>query len=307
MSSYEERMAAERQQRQAAERAKVKSLITKVVGGVVSLIVLVVVLGSFYTVDEGERGVVIRTGEVTGVATPGLHWKLPILDRVQHISTREHVALYSNMEAYSRDQQPATMTVSVTYRVDASRVAEVYSSFGDRQGLVDRQITRRVMEDVKTVFGTFNAESSIRERARLNAEIVDRIRSTVTGPVFIVGVQVEDVSFSKAYENSVEQRMLAEVAVQRENQNLERERVLANIVRTQAEAEADRVRFAAQAEADAIRMRGEAEASAIRERAEALAENENLVELVKAERWDGKLPTTMLPNSTVPFIEANKQ
>ena len=35
-------------------------------------------LGSFYTVDEGERGVVIRTGEITGVATPGLHWKLPI-------------------------------------------------------------------------------------------------------------------------------------------------------------------------------------------------------------------------------------
>ena len=50
--------------------------------------------------------------------------------------------------------------------------------------------------------------------------------------------------------------MLAEVAVERERQNLERERVEADIVRTRAAAEADRVRAQAQAEADSIRLRG---------------------------------------------------
>jgi len=79
---------------------------------------------------------------------------------------------------------------------------------------------------------------------------------------------------------------------------------LADIVRTQASADADKVRFAATAEAEAITLRGNAEADAITARAEALKNNAALIELVKAERWDGKLPTTMLPNSTVPFIDA---
>ncbi|MDY8015799.1 prohibitin family protein, partial [Escherichia coli] len=45
-----------------------------------------------------------------------------------------------------------------------------------------------------------------------------------------------------------------------------------------------------------------AEAEAIRLRGEALRENPGLVALTTAERWDGKLPDTMIPGSTVPFI-----
>lgn len=62
----------------------------------------------------------------------------------------------------------------------------------------------------------------------------------------------------------------------------------------------------AKAEAESIRIKGDAEASAIKSRAEALAQNQNLVELTKAEKWDGKLPTTVLPTGTLPFIDAKK-
>lgn len=285
--------------------AKNKNMFTAAAAAL-GILILLFAVGSFYTVDEGERGVVIRYGSLINVAEPGLHFKLPVIDSVRKISVQEQVELYRNMEAYSNDQQPAVMNLSVRYQIDSSRVDEVYRNFGTRQALIDRQVTRIVLEEAKTVLGQFNAATSIRERGRLNLEMAQAVQQSVTGPVIILGVQVEDVSFSAAYEESVEQRMLAEVAVERERQNLERERVEADIVRTRAAAEADRVRAQAQAEADSIRLRGNAEAEAIRERAAALANNPLLVELVKAERWDGKLPTTMLPNSTVPFIEANK-
>jgi hypothetical protein len=48
---------------------------------------------------------------------------------------------------------------------------------------------------------------------------------------------------------------------------------------------------------------GEATAEAIKARAAALANNPLLVELTKAEKWDGQLPTSMIPGSTVPFLE----
>jgi hypothetical protein len=45
-----------------------------------------------------------------------------------------------------------------------------------------------------------------------------------------------------------------------------------------------------------------AEAQAIEARARALAANTNLVQLNAVERWDGKLPGTMLPGSALPFL-----
>ena len=112
--------------------------------------------------------------------------------------------------------------------------------------------------------------------------------------------------------------MLAEVEVQKLQQNAEREKVQAQITVTQANAKANAVRAEAQANADATRLNGEAQASniritgeaqaaAIEARAKALGTNPNLVTLVQAERWNGVLPTTMVPGSAVPFVSVNKK
>lgn len=279
-----------------------KSNMASITAIFVAVSVFFLAMGGWFQVSEGERGIVTRYGKIVRVAEPGLGFKAPLLDSVKKISIQDHVEVYPNLEAYSRDQQPATLTISVSYRLLADQVEDIYRIYSDQRGVIDRLITRKVMEETKTVFGLFNAESSIRERGRLNTEVREAIQKSVDGPVLVLGVQIEDISFSSAYERSVEERMLAEVAVQREKQNLEREKVQADIVRTQAAANADKVRLAAQAEADAIRLRGEAEAAAITARAKALGNNPNLVALVKAERWDGKLPTTMLPDGAVPFV-----
>lgn len=279
-----------------------KEIKVAVVGGVLAIVTIFALFGSWYTVDEGERGVVTRYGKIVNVSSPGLGFKMPLLDSVRKISVQDHVEQYPNLEAYSRDQQPATMTISVSYRLLSDEVENIYRVYSDQRGVLDRLVTRKVMEEAKTVFGQFNAESAIRERARLNAEIREAIQSAVEGPVIILGVQIEDISFSKAYEKSVEERMLAEVAVQREKQNLEREKVQADIVRTTASGEADRVRLAAQAEADSIRMKGNAEAEAIREQGKALKDNPTIIDLTVARTWNGILPTTMPPNGSVPFV-----
>ena len=118
----------------------------------------------------------------------------------------------------------------------------------------------------------------------------------------IESVQVENIDFSDAYEQSVEARMLAEVEVQKLKQNAERETVQAQITVTQAQAKADSVRAEAQAAAEATRLRGDAEAAAIDARGKALRDNPQVVELIRAERWNGQLPTTMVPGSAVPFV-----
>ena len=272
-----------------------------------ALVVLVIVSAAFdgfYTIDQGELGVQLRNGAVTGVAEPGFHMQVPLIDSVKEISVRTEKIDYEDVASYSKDIQEADIDIVVTFRADPSRVTDVYSEYGSVQAMADRIITPAVYSETKIVFGTFNAATAIAERSRLVAEVDAAIRRKIEGtPLILENVQIANMDFSKAFEQSVEERMLAEVEVTKLKQNLEREKVEADIVRTQAAAQADKVRAEAQARADAIRLTGEAEAAAITARGNALRDNPALIQLVQAERWNGVLPTTMLPSGTVPFID----
>jgi membrane protease subunit HflK len=56
--------------------------------GIVALAGIWGLLSSFYTVQPEERAVIKRFGQVTGIADPGLHFKLPFgIDNVQIVAT----------------------------------------------------------------------------------------------------------------------------------------------------------------------------------------------------------------------------
>jgi regulator of protease activity HflC (stomatin/prohibitin superfamily) len=277
-----------------------------VVLGIGIIVGLTIVFGSWYTIDQGERGVILRWGAYVDTAEPGLGFKLPMIDEVQRISVHSNARRYT-AEAYSRDQQPANLTISVNYHIIATDVEQVYAQYRSEEGLVTRLIDPRVLQEVKTIFGQFNAVTAIQERARLNMEALRAVQAAVKGPVVIESLQIENIDFSDAYENSVEQRMLAEVEVQRLRQNAEREKVQAQITVTRATATADAVKAQADADAYATRVKGEAEALAIKSRGDALRENPQLVNLTTAERWNGVLPQQMVPGGTVPFLNVGRQ
>jgi regulator of protease activity HflC (stomatin/prohibitin superfamily) len=273
---------------QMTERGMIGTGVAVLVG----LIALFILGGSFYTIDAGERGVILRNGKVVGTAEPGLSFKLPVVDSVREITVQTQARVYEKVMVYSRDQQNANLQVSVNYRLATDQVEKIYSEFGGQDGIVTRLLDRQVPEEVKNVFGRFNAVTAIQERERLSREVQESIQKAASNTMLIVeSVQVENIDFSDAYEQSIEQRMLAEVEVQKVQQNAEREKVQAEILVIQAKAQAD-----------AVKLQGDAEAHAINARGRALRDNPALIELVQAEKWDGKLPTTMVPGQTVPFI-----
>ncbi|MCJ8169664.1 prohibitin family protein [Pseudomonas sp. A3.4] len=258
---------------------------------------------SWYTVDETERGVLLRNGALVGVIEPGLSFKVPFFETVKRISVQSQVSLYDRLQAYSKDQQAATLRVSVSWHVAPTEVAKVYTAYQTSDAMRDRLISRQVPTQVENVFGRYNAVAAVQNRGQLVSDISNAIKESIQGPVVIDSVQIENIDFSDAYEKAVEARMTAEVQVKTREQQLATEQVQAQIRVTQAQAEADSKLAQAKADAEATRLRGQAEAEAIRARADALASNKNLVELTKAERWNGVLPTTVLPGDTVPFID----
>jgi regulator of protease activity HflC (stomatin/prohibitin superfamily) len=270
--------------------------------GLVAIIVISTFFGSWYTVDQGERGVIKRNGAIIGLADPGLNFKLPFIDSVSSVSVQSHAQVYDKLSIYTADQQPTDMKLSVSYHVPAGQVETLSSEYGSTENLITRVMDRKVNEQAKNVFGQYTAVSAIKNRAKLNSDIETAIRTAIKAPIVIESVQIENIDFSDAYEQSIETRMLAEVEVQKLRQNAEREKVQAQITVTQANAKADSTRAEAEAQAAAIRVKGQAEADAIKAKSAALQQTPQLVQLTAVEKWDGKLPTTQIPGSALPFI-----
>lgn len=276
------------------------------VGICVLSLLLVASFGSFYQIDQGERGVLLRNGKLSSVAEPGLGFKVPVIDSVREISVRDHNVSMA-LEAYSFDQQPATMKVSVTYRVPVDRVSALYSEYGTVENLQARVVERRTPDAIKNVFGKFTAVRAIQERQKLGLEAAQLVADSMRdAPVQIVGVQIEEVGFSAAYEQSIEQRMLAQVQIETTRQQKQTAEIKAEIQVVNAKAEADAQRERYTAEADGIKLRGAAEAQAIEARARALAANTNLVNLNAVDKWNGQLPNSMIPGAALPFVNLSK-
>lgn len=298
--------------------------VAKIIG---ALILAYLLISSFvYTINERNRGVYLRAGAFVKIVDPGFGLKLPLIDDVVEINLEEHVQTYDKMEAYSNDQQPAFLRISVRYQIVPSNVAELYRTYGTRMAAVDRAISPVVYQQSKIVFGKYTAARATgNERGRLNADIADAVTEAVDHRMLrIVSVAMENIEFSKDYMDNIAARANAEVEVLRIKQNAEREKVTAEITVTkakaaadsdrqaaqaraeitvtQAKAQADAVRAQAAADAESIRLRGEATAGAIKARGDALRNNPDLIRLTQAEKWDGKLPATMLPGNAVPML-----
>lgn len=274
------------------------------VSAVALLAGLFVLGGSWYTIDQTERGVILRNGAISGKAQPGLGFKVPLIDSVEKISVQSHLQTYSDMHTYSFDQQPAIIKVSVSFHPDPTKVDDIYARFQNIETLVARALDPHAYQELKIVFGQFTAVSAIQNRQKLNDEVAAAITESLKDePIIVESVQIENIDFSKAYENSIEQRMLAEVEVQKLKQNADREKVQAQITVTKAQAEADATLANARAEAEATRINGQAQADAIKARAAALGDNPQIVALTQAEKWNGVLPSQMIPNTALPILK----
>jgi regulator of protease activity HflC (stomatin/prohibitin superfamily) len=275
-----------------------------VMGGAVAIGLLILLFSTYFTIDQGERGVILHNGAIAGEAEPGLHFRMPIITSIQKISVQVQKEAFektgevdNRLQAYSRDQQPATIAMAVNYHVtDASAV---YAQYGSLTNMKMRVINSRAYEQLKNVFGQFDAADAIQKRALLNAQVFAAIRNSVSGPVVIDSVQIEDIHFSDQYENAVEARMQA-IVKQQQAEADKQKRII------DADASAYEVKAAADAKAHQIEVQGKAEAGAIQARGDALRNNPSLPTLVAAEKWNGILPTTMVPGNTVPFLNIAK-
>lgn len=269
--------------------------------GLGALVLLISAIASSFTTQETERTVVLRNGKFVEVAQPGFHLVMPFVTSTKDISVTGESRRWEKLQAYSRDQQPADMAVSVSFNVTPGQVEDLYKKYNTVEAMISRVIDRQIPQALENVFGQYTAISAVQDRTRLVADVNKAVKEAMKNePVTISSIQIEGLSFSPAYDKAVETRMTAQVAVEQSQQEWEKAKITSQIQLTNAKAAADSKYAQLVAEANGIKAKGDAEASAIRAKGEALKQaGDTLVAYTYATTWNGISPTTVVPNSSL--------
>lgn len=140
------------------------------------LVVGYVVFQSFYTVNEQERAVVLRFGEYNRTESPGLRFKVPLIDDVTKVRVTSVRTAESSGQMLTQDENLVTVDLQVQYRVsDAqSYVLNVRDSNQALAFATDSALRHEVgsssLDDVLT---EGRAELAVRVEQRLQSFLVE--------------------------------------------------------------------------------------------------------------------------------------
>jgi len=113
----------------------------------IGLFVLMIIGGSFFTVNTAERAVVERFNKFDRVAEPGLAFKLPFIESVRKLDMRvQQVAI--PIETKTKDNVFVKIPVSVQYQVLPNKVFEAYYKLAAPQRQIEAYVYNVILGHV---------------------------------------------------------------------------------------------------------------------------------------------------------------
>lgn len=187
----------------------------------------------------------------------------------------------SSTPIFTKDTQKVDVGFAVVFYADPKKVHTLYRDIGDLDKLTEKIIKPVVLGSIKDAIGTVIADELVMQREIVTKKAFDEVRENLSDKnVIVLDLQFTNLDFDDAYENAVEQKVVAiQNAQKAKNETVRIEEEAKQTVKT------------AQADAEAMRIKSEA-----------LSQNKGLVDFEIAKKWDGKLPTYMM-GSSIPLID----
>jgi membrane protease subunit HflC len=240
--------------------------------GAIVATVLVVLAMSIFTVDQRQYALVFQLGEVKRVITePGLNFKIPMIQNVRYFEKRIITLDNNEPERFITSEKKNVLVDSfIKWRIVDPKL--YYISVGGDEARAKIRLNQTVNAGMREEFGkrtvhdvVSGERDKIMEQMREKADIDSR-----TIGIQIVDVRIKRVELPNEVSDSVYRRMEAE-----------RKRV-ANELRSEGSAEAEKIRadadrqrevIVAEAYRDAQKAKGEGDAKATSIYAQAFAPN----------------------------------
>ena len=225
------------------------------------VVVLVVLSGSMFTVDQRQNAMVFQLGEVVSVKkTPGLYFKVPLVQNVRYFDTRILTLDAADPERFITSEKKNVLVDSfIKWRVIDAK--QFYVSVGGDEMRAQIRLNQTVNDGLRAEFGKRTVNEVVSGRRE---EIMSIIRAKADQDARKIGVQVVDVRIKRVD--------LPETVSENVYRRMEAERKqVANELRSTGAAEAEKIKadadkqkdvIVAEAYRDAQRVKGEGDAKA---------------------------------------------
>ena len=235
---------------------------TSISGAVVILAIVVFgVSTSLFTVDQRQRAMVFRLGEIVSVKSePGLYWKLPLIEDVRVFDARIHTVDTEEPERFlTSEKQNVLVDSFIKWRI--SDVTQYYISVGGDERRAQDRLNKTVNDSLRAEFGKRTVHQVISgERDAIMEAMRQRVEEDATKiGVEVLDVRLKRVDLTQEISEAVYRRMEAE-----------RKRV-ANELRSTGAAEAEKIRADADREREVIIARAYRDAQAVKGEGDAKA------------------------------------
>ena len=281
---------------------------SKIVTGLVALIILVGFFSSYTIIAPGNTGVIfnIWTGSLRSVPQ-GIAWRLPWITDVQSYPTalRTYTMVRRAGEGSSagddsidlptREGQHIRQDISVTYNTSADKAADVFKSFrgADISDIESTFIRRTIITVAQNAAGQMSLSEVISSKRN---ELQDLVQKNLTAEISKMGFSLDKVNLGASHlpeslETQMQQKMAVQQQAQQAEYELQKQQMLAKAAVAKAEGEAQAILVHAKAQSEANRLLQ-------------VALSANLIQIKAIEKWDGVLP--QVSGGATPFIDMRK-
>ena len=231
--------------------------------GLAAFFAFLVFNGAFFTVKQQSMAVLERLGKFQSIKRPGLHFKIPFIDKVAGRMSLKVRQLDVNVETKTKDNVFVKLKVGVQYVVGSE---SVYNAFYELAN-PDEQINSYIFDVVRAEVPKMKLDD-VFERKN---DIANAIKSELQEAMESYGYNIV-----RALVTDIDPDATVKSAMNRINA-AEREKLAA-----EHEAEADRIRIVAKAkaEAESKRLQGQGIADQRREIAKGLEESVDILNSV---------------------------
>ena len=244
-----------------------------------------VIFSSFTVISAGHTGVQVTLGEVNPLPlTEGVHFVNPI-SSVKDVDVRLQKAELKGANAGTKDLQVVHTDIVVNFRLDPLKVPHIYKEYG--LNVDEKVLGPGINEAFKSVTGHYTSEELVTKRDLVSAEILTHLVAKMAPfNITVSNISLVNFGFSQAYQQAIEAKVIA--------------------TQQTAKAEQDLARIKVEAASRVAQAKGEAEAISIQATAIQSNGGANYVQLQWIEKWDGKLPTTVLGGDSKTLMNIGK-
>jgi membrane protease subunit HflC len=165
-------------------------------GGIVAALVLaalIVAYGSLFTVYQTDQVIVVRLGQpIRVVTTPGLNFKVPLLDSV--ISVDKRIVDLENpaQEVIASDQKRLVVDAFARYRINDA--LKFYQTIGAIEG-ANARLSTLLNSALRRVLGEASTIDIVRDK---RAQLMSQVRTQLENEAQSFGIAIVDVRIRRA-------------------------------------------------------------------------------------------------------------